>query len=267
MQEAENRFRVSNDIDVRELGDSLWGFLNYPGDLLVMQGHGITPVSTVLKSIAHASRIRDRPIDVLVTGAPADTEGAFRLVCGGRSRELWIAAMKPEEEGSPSVVPKEPIRVGAKTQSASLGGFISHKLKEEGVALLQGSSAVTIAKMADGIAIAGAHFNGEEGRPSAHLVCRLRTILVEADATVSRDGEDADQIGGDGSPSGDTTVPPRPNRIRVMQVLVRLKEGPIQGSSSSSSAAAQPHSEDEANDAEVTMDSISGDDTSKGVAR
>ncbi|KAF4711547.1 Lysophosphatidylcholine acyltransferase 2, partial [Perkinsus olseni] len=175
----------------------------------------------------------------------------------GRSRELWMAAMKPEEEGSPSVVPKEPIRVGAKTQSASLGGFISHKLKEEGVALLQGSSAVTIAKMADGIAIAGAHFNGEEGRPSAHLVCRLRTILVEADATVSRDGEEPDHAAGDGSPSGDTTVPPRPNRIRVMQILVRLKEGPIQGSSSSSAAAAQPHSEDEANDAEVTIDSIS----------
>ncbi|EER08212.1 hypothetical protein Pmar_PMAR013124 [Perkinsus marinus ATCC 50983] len=256
LQEAENRFRVSNDIDVRELGDSVWSFLHYPGDLLVMQGHGITPVSTVLKSIAHASRIRDRPIDVVVTGAPADSEGAF----GGRSRELWIAAIKPEEEAAHNVlIPKEPIRVGAKTQPSSLAGFVSHRLKEEGVALLQGSSAVTIAKMADAIALAGAHFDGEEGRSLGHLVCRLRTIVVEADATATPEKEVVDHASEDGSDHGESTSS-RPNRIRVMQILVRLKEGPVGGCLP---AEAQTGGGSEEEGAEVTIDSIDkaeGDD-------
>ncbi|KAF4673926.1 Lysophosphatidylcholine acyltransferase 2 [Perkinsus chesapeaki] len=247
MQEAENRFRVSNDINVRELGDSLWGFLNYPGDLLVMQVHGITPVSTVLKSIAHASRIRDRPIDVVITGAPADAEGAF----GGRSRELWVAAVKPEEGGTRVSQPQkaEPIRVGAKTQSTSLAGFLAHRLKDDGVALMQGSSPVTIAKMADAIALAGAHFDGEDGRPLSHLVCRIRTILVEADAppVQSDHGVDGNVEDGANSDRGHS------GRIGVMQLLIKLKEGAFGGLEGEGHAQVD---EDGSDAAEVSLDDI-----------
>ncbi|EER20505.1 conserved hypothetical protein [Perkinsus marinus ATCC 50983] len=179
---------------------------------------------------------------------------------GGRSRELWIAAIKPEEEAAHNVlIPKEPIRVGAKTQPSSLAGFVSHRLKEEGVALLQGSSAVTIAKMADAIALAGAHFDGEEGRSLGHLVCRLRTIVVEADATATPEKEVVDHTSEDGSDHGETTSSRR-NRIRVMQILVRLKEGPVGGCQP---AAAHTGGGSEEEGAEVTIDSIDkpeGDD-------
>lgn len=101
--------------------------------------------------------------------------------------------------------------------------------------------------------------DGEEGRSLGHLVCRLRTIVVEADATATPEKEVVDHASEDGSDHGESTSS-RPNRIRVMQILVRLKEGPVGGCLP---AEAQTGGGSEEEGAEVTIDSIDkaeGDD-------
>ncbi|KAF4677154.1 Lysophosphatidylcholine acyltransferase 2 [Perkinsus chesapeaki] len=191
MEACENRFRISRQADVSELGKMAHLCLRKEGDMLVFEAVGTETISTVLKASAVAMKLADenKPIEMEVTGP---TEEIAKSMGAFAKRNSWITLHKTskspptDEVGNPDEPPNPRLTASANSDRVKLASAISLSLRDHPNVEVQGIGPLCMRKIVEALEIAGVQCDDGKGQ---HIRGSARFEHVPCGEGMSRSGE------------------------------------------------------------------------------